>query len=797
MSSPHNKFDPSRRAFLTASVTGSALTIAGLPSQALARIEAPHKPELLKETTEVFGFCDMCYWRCGLKIRSRDGRAVKIDGNKEHPNNWGVVCGKGNAGLMVAYDPDRLKYPMERVGKRGENKWRRISWDKALERVAEELIKAKKKYGPQTLAMIGHGSWEKPYHRLAHAFGTPNTTSPVFGLCCGPRGLSNMMVAGRNLTGNETLDLENCKYFLMMGRNVTESLHNGETLGWVNGMANGAEVVYVDPRHTITASKAKEWLPIRPLTDHAFLLAMVHVVINEELYDKQFVAEQTTGIEELKQRVQQYTPEWAEPITEIPAATVRRIAREMSAKKPSVFVYAPRRMTRSANDLGTGLCITILNTLFGVWDRKGGIYSPIVFPVPEPDLPEFHHAHTVRQEVGGDFDFSDPDNVHVNPDTFDASSPHAIDEHGHVQRADGAGVPGRWPIANAQYGLTNEMWKAIAEQKPYPLKVLITAGGNGFMSGTNYDRIRQALENLDFYVAADVMPNEMNMYADILLPEASYLERYDDLQMGGAREGYVAVRMPAMKPLHDTRDAWTICKQIADRIGLGDYFPHDSIAELLDDRLKKVPLEIANQVEGRQESGPLSLAELEKKGIFKIPADPKKNFPREHGLASQFKTPSGKAELVPSMLKALSLDDALEYHDNELVRPNEDEFHFTIGRIGFHTHARTQNNIWTADLMRENELWIHPEPAGKRGIQPGDRVKVTDRKGRTEQIKAKVTERIRKDTVFMVHGFGHYDSRMTTAKGQGGADSNLASDNQDPRVGSVSMGLSLVKVEKV
>src|SRR5690606_2170352 len=111
-----DRFSSSRRAFLTAAAAGSTLSIAGFPSRALGRINAPHKPERLKETTEVFGFCDMCYWRCGIKVRSRDGRAVKIDGNPEHPNNGGVVCAKGNAGLMAAYDPDRLKYPMLRVG---------------------------------------------------------------------------------------------------------------------------------------------------------------------------------------------------------------------------------------------------------------------------------------------------------------------------------------------------------------------------------------------------------------------------------------------------------------------------------------------------------------------------------------------------------------------------------------------------------------------------------------------------------------------------------------------------------
>lgn len=330
----------SRRAFLKSMMGTAVVSTAALSLDAQARIHAPHELETLKDYEEHWGFCDMCYWRCGLKVRSRDGKAFKIDGNPEHPLNRGVVCGKGNSGIQVAFAPNRLKQPMERTGARGDNQWRPMPWDEALDKVAHELNKVKEKYGPQALVMIGHGTWEKPYHRLAHAFGTPNTTSPVFGLCCGPRGVANMLVAGRELGGNETLDLENCKYFLMMGRNVTESLHNGETLGWIDGVANGAKVTYVDPRYTITASKADEWLSIRPLTDHAFLLALIHVVIKGGLYDKQFVAEYVTGLDELAAKVEQYTPEWQEAITTIPADTVRRIALEMAQKAPASWSTA-------------------------------------------------------------------------------------------------------------------------------------------------------------------------------------------------------------------------------------------------------------------------------------------------------------------------------------------------------------------------------------------------------------------------------------------------------------------------
>ena len=747
-------FDRQRRNFLTGTA-GTALTIAGYPSRALGRIDAPHPREKLKASDEVYSFCDMCYWRCGLKVRTRDGRVVKIDGNPVHPNNYGAVCAKGNAGPMVAYDPDRLKYPMVRTGARGAGNWKRASWDEALDRVADGLQRVKRQYGAHALAMIGHGTWEKPYHRLAHAFGTPNMASPMFGLCCGPRGASNKLVVGRNLTGNETLDAENCRYFLMLGRNVAESLHTGETRAWMEAVSRGAKVVYADPRYTVTAAKAAEWLPIRPLTDHALLLALIHVVINEGLYDREFIAGYATGLEELTARVARYTPEWAAAETDVPAETIRRIAREMAELAPAVLVYSPRRLTRTTNDLGTGTAVAILNSLFGVWDRTGGVYTPQAFDIPEPDLPPMEHPRPNLPEG-------------------------LLDEHGQAIRVDGAGVAGRWPIANADLGLANQMWKAMATQEPYPIKALLAPGGNGFMSSTDWATIRKAIDNLDFFVATDVLPNELNLYADVLLPEASYLERYDDLQVGGAREAYVAIRTPAIEPLHDTRDAWSICKALSGRMGLERYFPHASVADLIDERLHKVGL---------------SRHELEAKGVVTRARDAAVNFPREHGRRSVFPTPSGKVELVPSQLKALGMDGALDFEPQ--VRPGPGEFHLTFGRVGVHTHARTQNNAWLADLMAENALWIHPAPAAERGIVDGDRVRVSDQRGRHGTLKAKVTPRIRKDTVFLVHGFGHFDPRMHLARGRGAADSNLASSDEDRRIGTVSMGRALVRVERV
>ena len=150
---------------------------------------------------------------------------------------------------------------------------------------------------------------------------------------------------------------------------------------------------------------------------------------------------------------------------------------------------------------------------------------------------------------------------------------------------------------------------------------------------------------------------------------------------------------------------------------------------------------------------------------------------------------------MPSALKQFGLDDRLDYEPQ--VRAEGDELHFTVGRIGYHTHARTQNNQWLMYFMPENVLWLHPEAAKARGVADGERVRVTDRLGRSETLPAKVTPRIRKDTVFMVHGYGHWDERLSTARNNGGADCNLASDAHDRSIGTASMGLSLVRVAKV
>ncbi|WP_242464206.1 molybdopterin-containing oxidoreductase family protein [Halorhodospira halophila] len=691
----------------------------------------------------VFSWCNLCPWRCGVIVRRDDnGRIARLEGNPDHPQNEGLLCSRGHAGVMDVYNQDRIKQPLLRDGPRGSDRWRPVSWDEALDLIGERLRAVRDEHGPQGISVLAHSYWKKPYHRLAQALGTPNFIDSVWAMCLGPRMLSYELVAGRPLTGIETLDVRRTRYFLIFGRNLAESFLNGEVRDWMRALADGAKSVYVDPRHTITADRSHEWLPIRPLTDHALVLALIHTVIEEELYDSAFVEDYCTGLDELRERVAGYTPEWAAEETDIDAADIRRIAREMAEAAPAVLAYAPRRMARTRNDVGLGVAIAVLNSLFGVWDRHGGIFRPQRLEIPEPDLPEFPES---------------------------AAEP-----------IDGTGVPDRYPLANPQFGLASTFWSALAAQDPYPVKAMIAAGNNA-MKNTGFPGVvRRAIDQLDLFVATDIQPNETNRLADVILPEPSALERYDDLQEGWGYRGWIAVRMPGMEALHDTRDPWRICQGIAAQLGLEDYFPHGSVRELIEDRLEKAGYDFE------------ALAE---KGVITTEADPAHNFPREHGASSRFDTPSGKVELVPSRLVEHGLDDALDYRRE--VERGGGELHFLFGRVSFHTHTRTQNNPWLAGFMEENPLWIHEETASERGIVDGDTVEVIDSRGCREVFHARVTARIRRDAVYTAHGYGRDDPRLSVAHGRGGSATTFASPDIDPTSGAAAMLRGLVHVRRI
>ncbi|MEW6481710.1 MAG: molybdopterin-dependent oxidoreductase [bacterium] len=222
----------------------------------------------------VYSICEYCAWRCGTRIKVADGLVKKIEGNPDHPFNYGKICAKGNAIIKQVYDPDRLKYPLIRAGSRGENKWKRASWDEALDYSAQKLLEIKKKYGPEAvLFTYSHMLTGGLYHNLAYGFGSPNLITNL-SLCAISRIIAEKVTYGTPLFLHPGLDIKNCKYIIILGHNILESLENIHTQWLIEALSNGAKMVYVDPRFTVTSSKARRWLPIKAGTDLALLLSL-------------------------------------------------------------------------------------------------------------------------------------------------------------------------------------------------------------------------------------------------------------------------------------------------------------------------------------------------------------------------------------------------------------------------------------------------------------------------------------------------------------------------------------------
>ena len=229
--------------------------------------------------------CEMCFWRCGVMAEVAGGKLLKLQGNPHHPMTQGKLCARGNAGVALLNDPDRLKYPQIRTGERGEGKFKRVSWDEALDFLAARLKELKQKYGPESVALFPHGVHSGFFATLMKAYGTPNSAEPAFAQCRGPRDIGYQLTFGRPVNSPEPVDLEESKCIVLIGSHIGENVFTSQVTAFAEGLARGAKLIVVDPRFSTAASKATFWLPIKPGTDTALLLAWMNVVISEKLYD--------------------------------------------------------------------------------------------------------------------------------------------------------------------------------------------------------------------------------------------------------------------------------------------------------------------------------------------------------------------------------------------------------------------------------------------------------------------------------------------------------------------------------
>lgn len=722
----------SRRDFLRY----SAIAAAGASSIPIFKsvMAMGKKPE--KVVSHVPTFCEICFWNCGAIARVENGRVVKLDGNPANPASRGTLCARGNAGMGSLYDPDRLKHPMLNVGKRGEPRWKKVSWDEALDFITERMQKIKKTYGPEAVALISHGTGGRFWKYLLKAYGTPNFTAPSFAQCRGPRDIGYLLTFGAGVGSPEPIDLANSKFIVLIGSHLGENIHNSQVQDFVEGIAKGAKLVVVDPRFSTAAGKATWWLPIKPGTDMALLLTWINIIVSDELYDKDYINRYAIGLKELKEEVRPYTPEWASKETEIPADIIVEIAREMSRYKPNVLIHPGRYTVWYGDDTQRSRAMAILVALMGSWGREGGYY----FPTKASGIPEYPNLPTPPEP----------------------------------QKPE---LKGDWPFAVEP--TTTAIRKAAITGKPYPVKGWVVYSSNIFKTLPNQKETIDAIKNLDLMLVVDILPYEHIDWADVILPECTYLERYDDLKVSKGKTLSITIRQPAVQPMYESKPSWWITRELGMKLALEAYYPWRDIEEYLKTRL---------------EATGIRFEELKAKGTISFPdtANPFITADRE----PEFDTDSGKIELYSKALQEKGFDPVPKYKKHDT--PPEGYFRLIYGRSPVHTFSRTVNNQWLWELYKENELWVNAKRAEALGFKNGEYVVLINQDGaRSNRIKLKATERIREDCVYMVHGFGHNSKETKKAYKKGADDQSLITKYAiDPLMGGTGMRVNFVKILK-
>lgn len=685
---------------------------------------------------EVPTVCNICYWGCAARVHVRDGNLWKITGAPDDPHCNGRLCTRGTGGVGAYNDPNRLVKPLMRVVRKGQQSFEVVSWDDALGFIAGKLETVSKEYGPDRLAALIHGPGASHFEHLAKAYGSDSVAEPAYAQCRGPRDTGFFLTLGDTPGSPENTDMENARCIVLIGSHIGENLHNGQVQTFADAIRNDATIITVDPRFSVAAGKSKYWLPIRPGTDIALLLAWINVILGERLYDHDFVANNTIGFDALAQYVTPFTPEWAATETGLDASLIRRTARIMAAAAPATVIHPGRHTTWWGDDTQRARAMAILVVLLGTWGRKGGYYLPESVKLPEFPVPEYPTPKSSWRDVTKDFPLAGlaVSNVVIDRCFGDDAYYHAL------------------LVYNTNLPMT--------------------------MPGVR-EKLSMASQALDLIVAIDVQPSEVTGYADVVLPECSYLERHDPLRNESERVPCLALRGPALDPIGDSRPGWWIAKEIGVRLGLDRYFPWKDYSEVLDWQLRQVGS---------------SLEEMQKVGVRFFPRRTPEYRPSPAPIA--WNTPSGKIELYSSTLKDAGYDPLPRYTPPKA--PPSGYFHLNYGRAPQHSFSRTQNNPVLFQLMPENVVWIHPTAAVQFGIVTDSYVQLVNQDGVvSNHVRVRVTERTRPDSVWLVHGFGHTSAGLSLARGRGADDSSLMTRILiDPISGATGMRGNFVTFRK-
>jgi anaerobic selenocysteine-containing dehydrogenase len=754
-------FESTRRTFLKVSA-GTTAAAAAAP-QLLHAMEQELggkdiSPTTAAERQAIPLTCHVCNIQDGAIAFVENGRIVKLEGNPEHVSTRGRLCAKGNSGMWTSYDPDRILYPLKRVGARGEGKWKRITWDEALGEIAARLDAAIKE-DPNTISMKwGRNRTGGTLPRFMHTLGSATILNHT-SVCESSKKIGMEPTWGPDI---ETPDFANAKYILNFGSNILEAayFHNPLSQRIAEGIVdNKCKLVTFDVRLSNSAGRSDEWIPVLPATDGAVALAMGHVILRDDLQDSEFIDTWcNVTVAELKAHYKQYTPEWAAKISGVPAETIERIAREFATTKPAtLFTYRgpAKHLYGSYNEKA---CM-MLPIMTGNVEKRGGYCLPrgMGWPQPQPEPP----APKQGSWLSG---------------------------------------PPDYPLAGHKVSQNLPFWIAEGKQK---INVHFTYQDNPVYTNPGADTVWGKLYRdeklIPFFVSMSPFMGEETALADIVLPDCPYLERWEPESMPNSLWPWLGIRQPVIKPLGESRENRILLRDIILKLdpdgkrGMKQYWNFKDGEDYMRQHFDNIP--------GLKEAGGLNF--LKKHGVWPIygKLDPRsgkitdktgREIQAEYGLHMKEVPASDMAGAVvdkagnitkggktigvrrngknmvgfPSKNKLINIrvDEWAEYGFNPMPtfkqipwhkEMKDDELILTTYKINVHKQSRTAAVKWLAEIMHSNPVWMNTETGKKIGVKTGDLVRIESRVGYMV-TKAYVFEGIHPKVVAIPTAFGHW-----------------------------------------
>ena len=685
--------------------------------------------------------CRMCHGGCGVRIYLKKGRVRKIAGDPACPINHGSLCSKGIASPQLAYHPDRLTYPIRRIGPKGSGRWERITWDAALDLIAERILTYKEAHGAESIVM-GYGTGrenEAVIYRFANLLGSPNVLTAGH-FCYGPRIATSIITCG----SNPIVDYENNPRCIMVwGNNLVISnpdCYKGEP--FATSLSRGAKLICIDPRLTRIAARSDIWLQLRPGTDTALALGMLHVIVNENLFDADFVKNHVYGWEPFVQRVNAYPPEKVSEITWVPKEKIIAAARLFATTKPAAIQWGVA-IEQQINCADNNRVLMALMGITGNIDRPGG---QVLFNPPKIRNVGRFGAHRMLP--------------------YEQS----------LKRLGGERfrLAGNFAIINPK-----TVWDAILKQDPYDVKMLFLISSNPVITRANAREVYQALKVVDFMAVSDFFLTPTAELADVVLPAATWLEM-DYVGDFWKRHGYLLPRRKVIQ-VGECRSDHAMLNDLAHRVGQGEHW-WDDFEGGLDYILE-----------------PLGITWQEFKQMDYIRGDVQYFKYKERG----FSTPTKKFELYSTLLENWGYDPLPRYREapeSPVSTPDiQADFPYILitgARSPGFFHTENRQVPWLRALHPDPLVEIHPDTAKKEGIRDGDWVVLESPRGHIRQ-RAKLFAGIHPQVIHAQHGWW-FPEKKEPGHGWDQSNVNILTDNAfescDPAMGATSVRTLLCRI---